>query len=796
MIAKIWTVPGHGLLGALASGIMVAFGALSAGATEYFATAAEVDDATCDCSSEADAGSLTNAMARATADGDVVTLLPGTYDMTKFTPTGGLFFNVPKRITVRSQNEDPATVTLKGGGTAQPSRCFEFKATGSEVHGLSFTGFYVHNSSIGAVKNGTLYDCVFAGNALRGTAGTCVNGSICHDCTFTDNVYTNSGTHYYGGGAGSGGSYFGCRFERNFAFDSTGGHQSNAGALWKPNLVSNCVFIGNYATRRGGAVGTDANAAYSCLVVDSFFTNNTASTGGGAVYGVTVSNCVFSGSVCTCTQGAAANTVKAFDCVFVDNICSNTSHYYGGGAAAYGSYYNCRFERNKAFKPMGHTTYGGAILQPSYVSNCVFVANYCEDRGGAIGHQGTDVYYKSVIVDSYFTNNTAYAIAGAVYDASVTNCTFFGSTSHAAGAAVHYVKAHGCLFVDNVCSNTTHYSGGGAGANGEYYSCTFMRNKSITTTGHNTRAGALLTPSLVSNCVFVGNSTVWHGGAVYGDSGTTRILDSYFTNNVATYAGGAVHSATVSNCVISGSILTSGENGSGAYSVRAYDTLFIGNVLTNGSNTASGGAQALGSAVNCVYRDNLDYSHVARASAGACFNVAMTNCLVVGNVCSNAGASATYAGSAVWAVSAPCVNCTIASNFCYAASKIGAAAGKFVNCIIVGNVPCDVYNHGNSGTANLSNCVFGTVGANCTIVTNGCRQVASVKSLKFASDDPDAANAYRLTRRSPARDFGLDVGMTAEDRDLDGLPRVYGKAIDAGCYECNIPAPGLLLFCR
>ena len=774
---------------------VVALGCCSAGAAEYFATATEVDDATRDCSSEANAGSLTNAMARATADGDVVTLLPGTYDMTKFTPTSGLFFNVPKLITVRSLSEDPTTVTLKGGGTSQPSRCFEFKTTGSEVHGISFTGFYVHNSSVGAVKNGTLYGCVFAGNALFGTAGTCVNGSICHGCTFTDNVYTNSGTHYCGGGAGSGGSYFGCRFERNFAFDSTRGHQSNAGAVWKPNLVSNCVFIGNYATRRGGAVGTDANPVYSCLVVDSFFTNNTASTGGGAVYGVTVSNCVISGSAIRCTEGAAAHAVKAFDCVFVDNICSNYSHWCGGGAAAWGSYYNCRFERNRLVNPGSHQSFGGAILQPNYVSNCVFVSNYSADRGGAIGHQGTDIKYRSVIVDSFFTNNEAKVSAGAILDATLTNCTFSGSTSHSAGAAVQSVKAYGCLFVDNVCSNTSHYSGGGAGANGEYYSCKFLRNKSITTTGHNTRAGALLTPSLVSNCVFVGNSTVWYGGAVYGDSGTTRILDSYFTNNVATYAGGAVHSATVSNCVISGSILTSGENGSGACSVRAYDTLFIGNVLTNGSNTASGGAQALGSAVNCVYRDNLDYSEVIRASAGATFNVAMTNCLVVGNICKNEG-NAHYGGSTVWAVSAPCVNCTIASNFCYAASKIGAAAGKFVNCIIVGNVPCDVYNHGNSGTANLSNCVFGTIGANCTIVTNDCRQVASVKAVKFTSIDPADANAFRLTRRSPARDFGLDVGMTAEDRDLDGLPRVYGKAIDAGCYECNIPAPGLLLFCR
>ena len=59
MSAKNQIVLRRGALGALASGVMVAFGALSAGVTEYFATAEEVDDATCDCSSVANAYRLT-----------------------------------------------------------------------------------------------------------------------------------------------------------------------------------------------------------------------------------------------------------------------------------------------------------------------------------------------------------------------------------------------------------------------------------------------------------------------------------------------------------------------------------------------------------------------------------------------------------------------------------------------------------------------------------------------------------------------------------------------------------------
>jgi len=766
---------------------------ISANAAEYFAAPDVTDDASKTCASEATAGTITNAMARATADDDVVTLLAGTYDMTRFTPKSGLFFDVAKKITVRSKAEDPKTVTLQGGGTSKSSRLFAFTDTSASVRGLTFTGFYSPSTDNGLIVGGTMSNCIFAANYSYGSVGTCINGSFCRDCSFTDNVHTNNNNHYNGGGAGSGGSYYNCRFERNRAYDSPGGHQGNGGALWKPSIASNCVFIGNYASRRGGAVGVAGSADYACRVVDSFFTNNTASVGGGAVWGVMVSDCVISGSAFRCSEGAAAHTVKAYDTVFADNICSNYSHYYGGGAAAYGSYYNCRFERNQLVRPGGHQSFGGAILQPTYVSNCVFVANSCDDRGGAIGRQGVDANYRSVIVDSHFTNNYAYAGGGAVCGASLTNCTFSGNASKSAGAAVQYVKAHDCRFVDNTCTNTSHYSGGGAGYSGWYYSCKFLRNQAITTS-HNTRAGALLSPSVVSNCVFVGNYAVWHGGAVYGDA-TSLIRDSFFTNNAATYAGGAVYVGIVSNCVISGNVLTGGENGSGAYNVKAYDTLFVGNVLTNGNNGTSGGAQALGSAFNCTYCDNVDYSPVIRACASACLNVAMTNCLVVGNVCWNAGA-ANYGGSAVWAKSAPCVNCTIISNRCCATSLIGAAAGKFVNCIIADNTPCDVYNHSNSGTAVLSNCLYGTVGAGCTITTSECRQIDSVAKLKFKSCDVGSPDAFHIRRISPARNCGLDVGLTADDRDLSGHPRVFEDRIDIGAFECNDPKSGMVIIVR
>lgn len=675
MIAKIRTVLGHGALGALASGIMVAFGALSAGAAEYFATAAEVDDATCDCSSEANAGSLTNAMARATADGDVVTLLPGTYDMTKFTPASGVYFNVKKAITIRSQAEDASTVTLKGGGTAVTARCFEFASTAAIVRGITFSHFYTDSTSAAMIKNGSLYGCRFLNNGKQPYNGSCTYDSNCYQCTFAHNWCTNnSKSHYQGGGACRGGSFYQCHFETNWAVNG-GGYQTFGGAIMSPVYVSNCVFVANSSTKKGGAIafpGSSLPATHvNTWIVDSYFTNNVTGEGGGGCYGGSVSNCFFTGvNGHNGSRGGGTYSSYVWNSRFIGNIMTNDTHYVGGAAGAYGRFYNCYFASNVVISAGSHQAYGGALQQPSYVSNCVFFANGVTHHGGA--------------VSSDETSTTA------------------------------------------------------------------------------------------------------------GKPGSMLIVDSYFTNNWSVTDAAAVHGATISNCVISGSLSKTGGSGGGAWNAHSYNTLFIGNVISNDAASAVGGAgQSGGFAVNCVFRDNKELSPNNRNSAGACMNVAMTNCLVVGNVSSG---TSYYAGAIVWANSAPCVNCTIVSNKC--SNGIAAGTGNFINCIFADNEPADIFKHKNSSATTLDHCLYRSVLSGSTVTTNDCIQVSSIRALKFASDDPDAANAYRLTRRSPARDFGLDVGMTAEDRDLDGLPRVYGKAIDAGCYECNIPAPGLLLFCR
>ena len=67
---------------------------------------------------------------------------------------------------------------------------------------------------------------------------------------------------------------------------------------------------------------------------------------------------------------------------------------------------------------------------------------------------------------------------------------------------------------------------------------------------------------------------------------------------------------------------------------------------------------------------------------------------------------------------------------------------------------------------------------------------------KFRQFGPDAQSYdFRLKSRSPAVDAGTAWAGCLDALDLDGRPRVFGKAIDIGCFECE-RRPGTALQVR
>jgi hypothetical protein len=190
-------------------------------------------------------------------DGGTLQLLPGTFNQT-------IDF-AGRPITIQGDSSDPSLVVLDGTGIA--------------------------DSSVVVMMNGEGPDSVLRGVTIRnGTAGTLfldslsirVGGALhaldasptIEDCVFIDNEATFGGAIYCYRGAPT---IIRCRFESNQAGADAGALQLTRST---GGMVSECVFIDNFAVNNGGAVHLfRGNSAFeSCE-----FELNRAQDGGGGI---------------------------------------------------------------------------------------------------------------------------------------------------------------------------------------------------------------------------------------------------------------------------------------------------------------------------------------------------------------------------------------------------------------------------------------------------------------------------------------------------------------------------------
>lgn len=180
-------------------------------------------------------------------------------------------------------------------------------------------------------------------------------------------------------------------------------------------------------------------------------------------------------------------------------------------------------------------------------------------------------------------------------------------------------------------------------------------------------------------------------------------------------------------------------------------------------------------------------------------------------------------------------NCTIVSNNTTAVLMQGKGVKpSFINCIIYGNKYDANYNGASvgkrSGTQDWTQDPSGSLTfKNCYIEDGDTAEIpnpqAGKVSTKLQDFDSTGATAaiiakakakgpgfvdeangdWRLTRKSPLRDAGLNADWMVGATDLEGKPRLLqlnGKysataIVDLGCYECDLPiSEGLRLFLR
>ena len=535
-----------------------------------------------------------------------------------------------------------------------------------------------------------------------------------------------------------------------------------------------CNIINNVQTSPSngyGGIGYGSANFYDCVI-----SNNTAvGHGGFCMLASYWDNCLFENNrnanngACVYVFGGTAGFNR---CVFKDNRSTGTS----GGGCISGGY-------------IGGTQPGGNV----FATNCVFVGNSAGvGNGGVVSvRSGKALSVETVeFVNCAFTNNFAKGLGGVSYVSALTNtvvqkfldCDFYGNASTNSSGGVFSpcnsatLIVDGCTFTTNVAYSTggvLYYGSGGSGErhtyhhvsnsvfhansansvpalylNGEVVNCTFTSNRVTGTSGtwgpvyfhgYDQWNPTYYFTNRVEKCTFNGNEKP----AIYANSWDLDVIDTAISNTLgqALYIAG-VKNFLVDRCKIVGN-QTTGQ-GAAIYQTSSAcqkgivrNTLFLRN--TDAGNY-SGGSSAVVQLGTNTYVESCTFvsNRCPTGLYGALTIQGQTNEIRVAN-------------TIFWENSS-----TYAMSSTYGQFGFDGRATMYWNCF-------DNYSYLPAANGNV-------------LGTSGNRLDPTFSSP--ANDD------YRIRRGSPCQDTGLQrEWMTESSIDLAGESRLYGAAVDIGCYE-------------
>ena len=217
-------------------------------------------------------------------------------------------------------------------------------------------------------------------------------------------------------------------------------------------LVVDSGFSGNVATTGGGAIGVRCTASGTNIItiLGSSFEDNNARDGGAVALlpsitvncNVSVESSEFTGNEATRIGGAIVidetlqgSRLDIRDSVFRDNRVANTGFVTGGAVAMGASRDNSSVEDSVFFNNRAEGTVGegGATYRVAVIARSLFVANFAS-RGGAVAG------YNPSIEDSTLCDNEASIEGGAVYGfrAQVRRSTFCRNSALNEGGAMKF----------------------------------------------------------------------------------------------------------------------------------------------------------------------------------------------------------------------------------------------------------------------------------------------------------------------------------------------------------------------
>ena len=305
-------------------------------------------------------------------------------------------------------------------------------------------------------------------------------------------------------------------------------------------LISDCT-----ATNGGGiycGTGGKVNVFNGGIVQE-----NTASTSGGGVYGAAGTEIIISGS---------------------GTISANTANANGGGVYSTGA--------------------GSSVLN----TGGIISGNTASGSGGGVYYVGTGVGMSFTMEHGILDNNTAGTYGGGVYGAA-------GTTINIEGGDIH----------DNTANSGGGVSSFGAGSNVKISGGDFFNNSASSYGGGICYGGTspgtlkmtggnigLLDPSL--------KNTANNGGGIYGNSGTTILIEGGgIAYNEANNGGGICSSGTNSSVTLNGSTVSicnnKAANGGGIYGGSSATINLTGsaNISYNEASNSGGGIYSNGSSV-------------------------------------------------------------------------------------------------------------------------------------------------------------------------------------------------------
>lgn len=538
---------------------------------------------------------------------------------------GAIAFSINSTVTLTSENGNDlifrnnksTTTTVPAGGA--------ILSTGT-LHLDSAAGNIIfENNSVAAPSSGVLGG---VGGAILNYIGlTTISVANGYELKFDGNTAATDGGAIYNG--------------------TLDGLAAPEGFTTELIIGNNAIFTNNTAGGNGGAIYNYDNTILT-IGDDVVFQGNHADSMAGAIYAnagskVTIGDgATFDGN--TSLGGGAIMTSEANFTIGTGATFINNSTTVGTGGAIYNYKSLLTLNPNTTFQGNISGTAGGAISNQSggtltfasdVTGGYLFDGNSATGTSygaGAIFNSVSTINMTNIAGDIKFTNNSATANGGAIYNMSTGalvnisaadgyTTTFEGNTAGINGGAIASQGSAGTedttainITGDTVFKNNTSNTYGGA----IYLSASTMNlnsdglgtldfsgNKSV-----NLEGGAIymLNNSILNiggNTTFSGNTAGTSGGAIYFTSGTLNLDSSNgdieFTDNMATNYGGAIYNFgdTLNIINTNGNIKFDGNSSGiagGAISNAGILTIGGGSEFVNNSTTYYGGA---------IYNDNI-----------------------------------------------------------------------------------------------------------------------------------------------------------------------------------------------